>query len=71
MIAYGAWSTLAHGFTMTIMSLQAVAHGTHRKDSPQDIVIMGVIGVTLLALLPAKQPSPVSAPVNEPRLAER
>jgi hypothetical protein len=61
MIAYGAWSTLAHGITMTIMSAQAVAHGMHRKDSPQDIVIMGVIGVTLLALLPAKQPSPASA----------
>ena len=53
MIAYGAWSSLAHGFTMTIMSAQAVAHGMHRKDSPQDIVIFGVIGVTLLALLPA------------------
>jgi hypothetical protein len=38
---------------MTIMSAQAVAHGMHRKDSPQDIVIFGVIGVTLLALLPA------------------
>jgi hypothetical protein len=31
MIAYGAWSSLAHGFTMTIMSAQAVAHGMHRK----------------------------------------
>ena len=61
LIAYGAWSSLAHGFTMTIMSAQAVAHGMHRKDSPQDIVIFGVIGVTLLALLPAKQPSPVGA----------
>jgi len=71
MIAYGAWSTLAHGFTMTIMSAQAVAHGMHRKDSPQDIVIMGVIGVTLLALLPAKQPSPAGAPISEPRVAER
>jgi hypothetical protein len=39
MIAYGAWSSLAHAFTMTIMSAQAVAHGTHRQDSPQDIVI--------------------------------
>jgi len=38
-----------------------VAHGMHRKDSPQDIVIMGVIGVALLALLPAKQPSPAGA----------
>jgi hypothetical protein len=27
MIAYGASSSLAHGFTMTIMSAQAVAHG--------------------------------------------
>jgi len=71
MIAYGAWSTLAHGFTMTIMSAQAVAHGMHRKDSPQDIVIFTVIGVTLLALLPAKQPSAAGAPVSDPRFAER
>jgi hypothetical protein len=63
MIAYGAWSSLAHGFTMTIMSVQALAHGMHRQDSPQDIVIFGVIGVTLLALLPA--------PISEPRVAER
>jgi len=62
MIAYGAWSSLAHAFTMTIQSAQALAHGTHRKDSPQDIVIFVVIGVTLLALLPAKQPSPAGAP---------
>jgi hypothetical protein len=43
----------------------------HRKDSPQDIVIFGVIGVTLLALLPAKQPSTAGAPISEPRVAER
>ena len=66
MIAYGAWSSLAHAFTMTIMSAQALAHGTHRKDSPQDIVMFVVIGVALLALLPAKQPSPTSAPIHEP-----
>jgi hypothetical protein len=71
LIAYGAWSSLAHGFTMTIMSVQAAAHGMHRKDSPQDIVIFGVIGFTLLALLPAKQPSPAGAPISEPRIAER
>jgi hypothetical protein len=70
MIFYGALSSLAHGFTMTVMSAQAVAHGTHRKDSPQDIVIFAVIGVTLLALLPAKQPSAASAPTAEPRFAE-
>ncbi|HXY02493.1 MAG TPA: hypothetical protein VEI49_02895 [Terriglobales bacterium] len=70
-ILYGALSSLAHGFTMTIMSAQAVAHGMHRKDSPQDIVIFVAIGVTLLALLPAKQPSPVGAPISKPRVAER
>jgi hypothetical protein len=70
-IAYGAWSSLAHAFTMTIQSAQAVAHGMHRKDSPQDIVYFVVIGVALLALLPATQPSPAGSPVSEPRLAER
>jgi hypothetical protein len=34
-IAYAAWSSLAHAATMTIMSAQAAAHGTHRQDSPQ------------------------------------
>ena len=69
LIAYGAWSSLAHGFTMTIQSAEAAARGMHRSDSPWDIIVFGVIGVVLLALLPAKQPSP--APITEPRLAER
>ncbi len=69
LIAYGAWSSLAHAFTMSIQSAEAVAHGTHRKDSPQDIVMFCAIGVALLVLLPPKQPSP--APINEPRFAER
>jgi len=71
MIAYGAWSSLAHAFTMAIMSAQAVAHGMHRQDSPQDIVMFLVIGSTLLALLPAKQASPAGASVSDPRFAER
>jgi hypothetical protein len=71
MIAYGAWSSLAHGFTMTIQSAQAAARGMHRQDSPWDIVIFVAIGVVLLALLPAKQPSPAGAPIGEPRFAER
>ena len=66
MIAYGAWSSLAHGFTMTIQSGQAAAHGMHRQDSPWDIVIFVAIGVVLLALLPAKQPSAAGAPIGEP-----
>jgi hypothetical protein len=70
MIGYGAWSSLAHAFTMTIMSAQAIAHGTHRQDSPQDIVMFVVIGGTLLALLPAEQVSPSGGPIIEPRFAE-
>jgi hypothetical protein len=77
MIAYGAWSSLAHGFTMTIMSAQAVAHGMHRKDRPQDIVIFVIIGIALLALLPGKQSASASAEgprpasISAPRFAER
>jgi hypothetical protein len=71
MIAYGAGSSLAHAFTMTIMSAQALAHGMHRQDSPQDIVMFLVIGCTLLALLPANQASRVGASVSDPRFAER
>ena len=71
MIAYGAWSSLAHAFTMTIQSVEAAAHGMHRQDSPQDIVIFVAIGVALLALLPPKQPSPAGAPILEARIAER
>ena len=71
LIAYGAWSSLAHAFTMTIQSAEAWAHGMHRKDSPQDIVIFAVIGVALLVLLPARQTAPASAPISEPNFAER
>jgi hypothetical protein len=53
------------------MSAQAAAHGMHRKDSPQDIVMFVVIGVVLLALLPAKESSPAGATMSEPQLAER
>ena len=56
-IAFGAWSTLAHACTMAIMSVEASSHGMHRKDSPQDIVIVGAIGLLLLAVLPARDPA--------------
>jgi hypothetical protein len=70
LIAYGAWSSLAHAFTMTIQSAEAAAHGMHRSDSPWDIVMFGVIGVALLALLPAKQQSPDGVAMSAARLAE-
>ena len=69
LIAYAAWSSLAHAATMTIMSAEAMGQGMHRKDSPQDIVMFGVIGVVLLVLLPAREREP--APTSEPRFAER
>ena len=71
LIAYGAWSSLGHGFTMTIQSAEAAARGMHRSDSPWDIVIFGIIGITLLALLPGKQSASAGAPVSVPRFAER
>ena len=65
LIAYGAWSSLAHALTMSIMSVQAVAHGTHRQDSRQDIVMFVVIGAALLALLPPQQTSSASRAYNK------
>lgn len=70
-IAYGAWSSLAHAFTMSIQSAEAWAHGMHRKDSPQDIVIFAAIGVALLVLLPARPTAPASAPIGEASFAQR
>jgi hypothetical protein len=69
LIAYAAWSGLAHAATMTIQSAEAAAQGMHRQDSPQDIVMFAVIGVVLLVLLPARQES--AAANREPRLAEQ
>jgi hypothetical protein len=53
LIGYGAWSSLAHAFVMAIQTVEARRNGIHR--SPEDVVIIGLIGVVLLVLLPAKQ----------------
>ena len=77
LIAYGAWSTLAHAFTMTIMSAEAWSQGMQRKDSPQDIVIVGAIGLVLLLIVPAREPAaarteaPRPASIGEPHFAAR
>ncbi len=60
LIAFAAWSTLAHALTMLVMSLEAWSRGVHRKDSPQDIVIVGAIGVLLLAVLPPRERTPAA-----------
>ena len=66
MIFCGALSSLAHASTMTVQSLQAWAHGMHRHDSPQDIIIFAVIGILLLALFPRKTTATdtVAAPMS-------
>jgi hypothetical protein len=58
LIAFGAWSTLAHASTMAVMSAEAWSHGMRRQDSPQDIVIVGAIGLLLLGVLPARESVP-------------
>ena len=68
-IAYGAWSSLAHAFTMTIQSAEAWVHGMHRKDSPQDIVILP--DWSGAACTPARQTALAGAPISEPNFAER
>jgi hypothetical protein len=65
LIAYGAWSSLIHALTMAIQTAEAWAHGIHR--SPWDAAIIGLVGVALLAFLPAKQLEPVC----EPRFVQR
>ena len=71
LIAFGAWSSLAHASTMAVLTVEARAHGIPR--SPLDIFVIGAAGVVLLTVVAAlreTQPSSARlAPVNEPRLA--
>ena len=51
LIAFTAWWNLAHAAVMTIETVQAWDNGVHRNFA--DVVIVGAIGLILLALLPA------------------
>ena len=53
MIALAAWWNIAHGAVMAIQTVEAWNHGVHRNFA--DVIIFLVIGVVLLALLPAKR----------------
>ena len=53
LIAFAACQSLAHASVMTIQTVQAWKHGVHRDFT--DVVVAGVIGGILLALLPARQ----------------
>ena len=70
LIAFGAWSSLAHASTMAVLTVEARAHGIPR--SPLDVVVIGAAGVVLLTVVAAlreTQPSSARpASIGEPRL---
>jgi hypothetical protein len=53
MIALAAWWNISHGTVMAIQTVEAWIHGVHRNFT--DVIVFLVIGVVLLALLPAKR----------------
>jgi hypothetical protein len=53
LILFAAYQSLFHASVMIIQTAQAWNHGVHRDF--KDVVVAGVIGIVLLALLPARQ----------------
>jgi hypothetical protein len=53
MIALAAWWNISHATVMAIQTVEAWMHGVHRNFT--DVILFLVIGVVLLALLPAKR----------------
>ena len=53
MIALAAWWNISHGVVMAVQTVEAWIHGVHRNFA--DVIVVLVIGVVLLALLPAKR----------------
>ena len=51
LIAFGAWSSLAHAATMAIQTIEARAQGIPR--SPLDVVVIGSAALLLFAVLAA------------------
>ncbi len=53
LIVFAAWQSIAHSFVMIIETVEAWSHGVHRNFA--DVIVTGVIGIILLAFVPAKQ----------------
>ena len=53
MVALVAWWYISHGVVMAIQTVEAWIHSVHRNFT--DVILFLVIGVVLLALLPAKR----------------
>jgi hypothetical protein len=59
MIALAAWWNICHGAVMAIQTVEARIHGVPREFA--DVVVFILIGVVLLALLPAKREAVATA----------
>ena len=59
-IALSAWWHISHGGVMAIQTVEAWMHGVHRNFA--DVIAFLVIGVVLLAFLPAKREAVAPAP---------
>ena len=60
LIAFTAWSSFAHAAVMSVLGFQ---HASERTGFLAGSAALVIIGVTLIALAPAKQPvGPVPAP---------
>ena len=53
MIALAAWWNISHGVVMAIQTVEAWIHSVPRNFT--DVIVFLVIGVVLLAVLPAKR----------------
>ena len=53
LIAFAAWSSLAHASVMAIETVEAWNHGVHRDYT--DVIVAGVIGGMLLVLSPPRR----------------
>ncbi len=53
LIAFTAWSSFAHGAVMAVLAFQIASE---RGDFLIAVAVLGVIGVALIALAPAKPP---------------
>lgn len=53
MIALAAWWNISHATVMAIQTAEAWIHGVHRNFA--DVIMFLLIGIVLLALMPAKR----------------
>ncbi len=66
LIAFGGWASLLHATVMAIETVEAWSRGVHRDYA--DVVIVGIIGLLLLAVTPARTRES-DAPSAEPTAA--